>query len=199
MSLARKLVVLVLAGGALAAAASVLVPGWLLRREHQLVLRRTADVVTAIRDLARLETTEYHMEKVIDLRDRQSRLYGLVEGEDALLLVASGEVSAGVDLSRLGPADVRLDAARATVRLPAPEIFHVRLDEGRTYVYSRHTDLLATRNERLEGQAREQAVRSFEDAARVGGILDRARAQAERVVRALCRQLGPREVVVEWR
>jgi len=43
----------------------------------------------AVRDLARLESVAYHVERVIDVRDKQSLLFGLLKTEDAILLVAS--------------------------------------------------------------------------------------------------------------
>jgi hypothetical protein len=162
--------------------------------EHHEAVRRTADVVTAVRDLARLEAAEYHLERVIDLHDQQSRLYGLVEGEDAVLLVAAGDVVAGVDLAKVKAADVTPGKTPGTllVRLPAPEIFHARLDEAHTYVHSRQTDMFAERNEALEGRARQLAV------ARNSGILDRARVQTERLLRSMLRQFGAREVTIVW-
>ncbi len=42
-------------------------------------VRPTPSVITAVRDLARLETAEVHVEKVVDLTDRQSRFFGLIE------------------------------------------------------------------------------------------------------------------------
>lgn len=197
MKLRRVLLVGVLAACAVTAALG----GRALWQQHQRteVLRHTQTVVTAVRELARLEAAEYHLERVIDLRDQQVRLYGLLQGEDALLLVAAGDVVAGVDLSRLLPGDVVVDAAgTARVRLPAPEIFHVRLDEAHTYVHSRRTDLVAQRDEALEARARQLALQSFEQAARESGILERARAQCERLVRALLRQLGAQAVVVTF-
>lgn len=169
-------------------------------REHQEVVRPTADLVTAMRDLSRLEAAEYHLERVIDLRDQQSRFYGMVEGNDAVLLVAAGDVVAGVDLSKLRAGDVTLGktSGSVVVRLPDPEVFHARLDEAHTYVHSRNTDLFAQRNEALEGRARQIAVQSFEQAAKKSGILDRARVQTERLVRSMLRQLGARDVVVVW-
>ncbi|MBM4434817.1 MAG: hypothetical protein FJ028_06925 [Chloroflexi bacterium] len=53
-------------------------------------LRPSPSVVLAVRDLARLESVEYHVERVIDLRDRQSLLFGLVRTRDAILFVAVG-------------------------------------------------------------------------------------------------------------
>ncbi|MCS6915471.1 MAG: DUF4230 domain-containing protein [Myxococcales bacterium] len=171
------------------------------RRREREVLTRSASVVAAVRELARLETAEYHLERIIDLRQEQPLLFGLLESEDALLLVAAGDVTAGVDLATLGEGDVQVDlpAGRVLLRLPAPAIFRAALDERRTYVHSRRTGLLARRDERLEGRARAQAVDSFIQAAHQAGILERARTQAERLVRTLLRELGFREVVIAWR
>lgn len=186
------------------AGAALLLPQALRWQERREVLGRTASVITAVRDLAQLVTAEYHIERVIDLRDQQQALLGLVAGEDAILLVAAGDVSAGLDLGALQPGDVAIaplpgGGARVTLRLPRPRVLRAALDEKRTYVHTRRTDLLARRDERLEGRAREVAVASFERAAADGGILDRAQAQAERVLRALLRDLGFAEVVLDWR
>src|SRR5882757_6288682 len=113
------------------------------------VVRPTGTILMSVRDLARLETNELHMEKVIDLTDKQSRLFGLIDTSDAILLVAAGDVTVGIDLTKMADDDVVVDRATgvARVTLPAPEILSVRLDEGHTYVYRRSTALLARRNE----------------------------------------------------
>jgi hypothetical protein len=155
----------------------------------------------AVRDLARLESAQYHVERVIELRDRQSRFFGLVTAEDAILLVAVGEVTAGVDLSLLREADVAVDRAGGMARLtlPAPQVLSVRLDNGRTWTYSRTTDLLAQRHEDLETRARQEAERTLEQSALEGGILDRAREQAARTIESLVHSLGYAEVTIAWR
>jgi|SRR5579859_3531131 len=166
-----------------------------------LVARPTPNVVLAVRDLSRLEATTFHIEKVIELTDEQSRLFGLVQAKDAILLVAVGDVVAGVDMAGLGAADVQVDPARHAVRiaLPRPEIFSTAIDEARTHVYGRSTDLLAARREELEGLARKEAAEQMEKGARDAGILDRARASAERTVRALLQSLGFEDVVIAWK
>ena len=165
------------------------------------VIRPTPSMITAIRDLARLETVEVHVEKVVDLTDRQSRFFGLIDARDALLLVAVGRATLGVDLSQLGEGDVSLDPGTGTARLvlPEPEVFSAQLDERATYVYTRATDLLARRNEQLETRARQEAIRAIERAAGEGDALPRARAQAERQLTALATQLGARRVEIRWR
>jgi hypothetical protein len=161
-------------------------------------VRATPGVVAAIRDMSRLDTTSFHIEKVIEARDQQSRLWGLVQPKDAILLVAVGDVVAGVDLSKLRDEDVRIDPGTHAVRLqlPAPEVLSSSLDERSTHVVLRVTDMLAERNEQLEGEARRQAEQEMRDAAVAAGILERSRASADRTLRALLRSLGFDDVAI---
>lgn len=168
---------------------------------ERIEVRGPPDVIVAMHDLAKLETASFHVEKVIEVTDKQQGMWGLIDAKDALLLIAVGEVVAGVDLEKLDGAAVQSDWAKRTVKLtlPAPEIFHARLDNAQTRVYSRSTDTFATRNESLEGKARLEAETSMRDTALKGGILARARAQAERTVRATLRSMGFEQVEVVFR
>ena len=158
-------------------------------------------MIVAIEDLARLETTSFHVERVIDLVARQRQLFGLVEAEDAILLVAGGDITAGVDLTKMRDGDVVVDleTMSATVTLPPPEIFAARLDNERTYVHTRDTDALARRDPHLETRARREAERTLRESALEGGILDRARANAETAIRTLVRSMGYDTVTIRWR
>ena len=80
------------------------------------VVQPTPNVLVAVKDLARLESATFHMERVIDLSDKQSLLFGLVQSEDAILLVAVADVSAGVDLQKLDASDNAKRAVEALVR-----------------------------------------------------------------------------------
>src|SRR4051812_17291243 len=68
-------------------------------------LKPTPNVLVAMRELSRLETETYHLERVIELTDEQTKLYGLLRARDAVLLVAVGDVVAGVDLKKLADSD----------------------------------------------------------------------------------------------
>ena len=185
---------------ALLSAGLVLLVQWVSSRGAPASARSTPSVVMAVRDLSRLESASYHVSKVIELTDEQSRLFGLVEAKDAILLVAEGDVVAGVDLSKVTDADVRVDAAHGSVRvrLPPPEVLSSSLDEGHTHVYERTTDVLASRNEQLEGKARQEAERQMRLGAIDAGLLTRARSSAERVVRGLLHALGFEVVEIDW-
>lgn len=160
----------------------------------------TPTVVKDLRELARLETLSLHVEKVIDVKDHQTRLYGLVDAEDSILFVATGEVVMGIDFAKLGERDARFDEATRTayIQLPAPEVLSTRFDEPHSYVHARATDLLAKRNEALEATARRDAVVAFEAVAKDPKAVDRAKEQGEKQIRALAKAWGAREVVVTW-
>jgi hypothetical protein len=165
------------------------------------VVRPTGTILMAVRDLARLETNELHMEKVIDLTDKQSRFFGLVDTTDAILLIAAGDVTVGIDLAKMGDEDVAIDkqTGAARVTLPAPEILSTRLDEEHTYVYRRSTGVLAERNEHLESKARQEAVRAIGDAARDPATMEKARKQAERQMQQLLERFGVTHATIGFR
>ena len=165
------------------------------------VVRPTPDVLVAVRDLARLESASFHMERVIDLSDKQSKLWGMLNTEDAILLVAVAEVTGGVDLQKLAAADVVVDpvARSARINLPAPEVLHAALDNDKTYVHSRKTGTLAERRDNLETRARQEAERTLVESARQAGLLKRSGDNAKRTVEALVHSLGYDRVEVTVR
>ncbi len=169
--------------------------------EVETVVRPTPDVISAMRDLARLQTAEAHIERVIDLRERHRHAFGLIEAEDAILLVAAGDVQAGVDLTELREGDVVIDelGGAVSVTLPPARVFQTRLDNGRTYVHTRRTDMLARRSQSLETRARQEAERTMEEAAIEAGLLHRAQSNAESVLRELIEALGYSDVAIDWR
>ncbi|MBX3193167.1 MAG: DUF4230 domain-containing protein [Labilithrix sp.] len=166
-----------------------------IRVEHP-----TPTVLKDLRELARLETASLHVEKIVEVKDRQHRLYGLVDAEDSLLFVATGEVILGVDLAKLADGDVRFDEATRTayVTLPAPEVLSTRIDEPKSYVHARTTDVLAKRNEALESVARRDAAAAFAAAGKDAKSIARAKEQAEKQIRTLVKASGARDAVITW-
>jgi hypothetical protein len=151
-------------------------------------------IVREVRSLARLETIQYTVEKVITAETGQGP-FGFLFG-DRLLFVAHGVVIAGVDLSLLGPQDVWFDAeGRVYVRLPDPEVFVATLDNDASYVYDRDTGLLTRGDITLEAAARQAAEDEIRRAALLDGILDQARVNAESYLYRLLRSLAFQDVI----
>jgi hypothetical protein len=150
-------------------------------------------IVHEVRALARLETMQYSVEKVITAETGQGP-FGFLFG-DRLLLVAHGEVIAGLDLDRVGLDDVRVDTqGRVSIKLPPAEIFITSLDNEKTYVYDREVGLLRKGDVELESAARLAAEREMEQAAIEDGILEQARLNGENYLYRLLRSLGFSEV-----
>jgi hypothetical protein len=154
-------------------------------------------IIHEVRALARLETIQYAVEKVITAETGQEFL-GFLFG-DRLLLVAHGTVIAGVDLDKIGADDIEVDAeGRATLLLPPTEIFVTVLDNEKSYIYDRTKGLLTRGDVQLESAARLAAEREIERTAFEDGILDQAQVNAEAYLYRLLRSLGFPDVTIRW-
>ena len=150
-------------------------------------------VVEKIRKLARLETVVYSIDKIVEGQRENAILPDFLTG-DKLLLVAHGEVIAGVDLSQLQTGDVSVSGDTVRIKLPSPQILTTRIDNKRTRVYSRTTGLLVAADPNLESEVRQAAEQQIAQAATSDGILDRARQNAQASVTTLLYSLGFRTV-----
>jgi hypothetical protein len=150
-------------------------------------------VVLSIQAVARLETAQYTIEKVIIKEQGQGAL-GALFG-DRVIFVAHGDVIAGVDLSKIRPEDVVvLPDGRAFITLPAAEVFVTNIDNDKSYVVDRQTGLLTKGSVNLETEARREAQAEIEQAALESGVLEQAQRNAETYLRQLLGQLGYIEV-----
>jgi hypothetical protein len=157
------------------------------------VLPDPVTIIHSVRALARLETIQYTLEKVISAETRQGP-FGFLFG-DRLLLVAHGVVIAGVDLEKLSPQDLWTEDGVLYVRLPYAEIFIATLDNEKSYVYDRDTGILTQGDINLETTARQAAEEEIEKAALEDGILLKAQQNAESYLYRLLRELGYPEVI----
>lgn len=157
------------------------------------ILPDPVTVIHEVRSLARLETIQYTMEKVITAETGQNQL-GFLFG-DKLIFVGHGKVIAGVDMARLRPEDMRVQGRVLYVRLPPAEVFTVALDNAKSYVYNRDTGVLTKGDINLETTARAAAEKEILQAAMDDGILAQAQQNAESYLSRMFRGLGYPDVV----
>jgi hypothetical protein len=144
-------------------------------------LRDHGGTITQIRGLSRLETQSFSVERVVEAKVERGNPLDLLLS-DRLLLIASGEVIAGVDLAKLKDSDVTMssDGKTITLRLPPSEIFSKSLNNDRTRVYDRQTGIFASDNKDLETQARASAETEILQAACEGGVMQKSADEAKR-------------------
>src|ERR687889_505109 len=117
-------------------------------------------------------------------------LVGPLLGEK-LLVIATGNVEAGVDLGDIKRDDVSVEGDTVTIDLPEAEILSASLDEEKTSLYDRDLSPLNLRpDDALVEEARLRAVGKISASARENGILDTAEGNAEDSIRAFVITLG---------
>jgi hypothetical protein len=150
-------------------------------------------IVHDVRSLARLETIQYSMEKVIVAESGQGP-FGFLFG-DRLLFVAHGSVIAGVDLEKLTPEDLQVESGVLYVNLPDAEIFAAILDNDQSYIYDRELGALTRGDLELETAARRAAEDEILKAALEDDILAQAQLNAENFLYRLLLDLGFPDVI----
>ncbi|MCB2202554.1 DUF4230 domain-containing protein [bacterium] len=159
------------------------------------VLPDPVTIIREVQSLARLETIQYTIEKIITAEVNQG-VFGPLFG-DRLLFVAHGVSIAGVDLSKLESEDLRVEDDTLYVTIPDSEVFITTLNNEDSYVYDRTTGLLRKGDPQLETEARQLAEQEILKAALEDGILDQAQINAEIFLERLFNDLGYTYVVFE--
>jgi len=157
------------------------------------VLPSPITILSEVRSLARLETIQYTVEKVITAEVGQGS-FSLLFG-DRLLFVAHGVVIAGVDLEKLEPEHLEVRDGVLYVQLPEAEVFIASLDNERSYVYDRTRGALTRGDVNLETAARRVAEQEISRTALEGGVLDIAQDNAESFMYRLFTNLGFPDVI----
>jgi hypothetical protein len=133
--------------------------------------------INEVRALARLETIQYSIEKVITGETGGGTFQTLFG--DKILFVGHGTVIAGIDMEKLQPEHMRFENGVLTVKLPPAEVFIATLDNEKSYVYDRETGILAKPDVNLETLVRQRAEEEILKAAIEDGILEQAQLNAE--------------------
>ena len=152
-------------------------------------------VVRQVQQLQRLETIVFGMDKIVAGGQESRYLPKLLAG-DRLLLMVYGEVTAGVDLGRISPADIAITGTRVRVSIPPAEIFSTRIDNERTRVYSRETGLFSGVDSNLESEVRRVAEQQIRQAALDQGVLRLAKTNAVVTLGNFLRGVGFEQVDV---
>ncbi len=158
----------------------------------------TESVVLGVHRLNELATAEMVTQVVVteeeNTRILTKPLPEFLTGE-TVLLIAVGEVEAGIDLDELGKDDVRVKDGKVAVELPQARILDSSLDEDKTRLYDRDRGLLRIRgNDALLEEARRDAEEEMVKAAQENDLVAQAQNNAEDGIREFLISLGYEEV-----
>lgn len=152
------------------------------RREP--VVTRTVDppaILKQIQELSELVTVSFGVQKIIGLEEEKVPF-----GSEEILLMVRAKVLGGVDLSQLTINDLDLATdGTLVIRLPAPQVLHVYVDEQNTRTWDRKKTWWTPwvdYNPDLERKARLAALEAVQAAALEMGILQEAEHNAERTI-----------------
>ncbi len=178
---------------------AVLIAGWFFIFKSSSGITLNTDrvaVIKEIRNLQRLETASFTIEKIIDGGTSGNVFQQLLFG-DKILLIAHGQVIAGFDLSQISEKDVEIKDKSIRIVLPKPQVLVTTLDNTQTRVYDRTRGVLNPGDKNLESKAREAAQTSITEAACKGDILKQASDNARKQLTAFLSALGFTSVVID--
>ena len=152
-------------------------------------------VLAQVKQLNQLATVSYTIQKVVGIKEEKQPL-----GSESILLILQARVEAGIPLDGMRAEDIviRRDGG-VTVKLPAPKILNVYVDEKNTKVWDRQKTWWTPwvpYSLDLEQRARVAGLASARQAALDMGILANAEHNAENSIRVLLELTGVKRVVV---
>src|SRR5215212_1734150 len=153
----------------------------------------TEATVLGIKRLNELATAEMTAQVVVE-EEENARILSHELPEwltgQKVLLIARGEVEAGIDMNELREDDVRVNKKRVTVDLPKARILDTSLDEHKTKLYDWDRGIFIRGDYALVEEARRDAVDEIEQTAREEDLVDKAQSNAEDSIRGFLTSLG---------
>lgn len=156
-------------------------------------------IVVDVHELGYLTTVEYKFQTVAEVnRENQNVIQGLF-GTDRVLLVAVGNVQAGIDMTAIPPENVRISGDRISLTIPHATISSVEMlpgestviDSQKKWAFSEYTGLETEAMEIARGQLREWAESEAD-------ILPTAETLAKLQLTDFLQKLGFRSVTISF-
>jgi hypothetical protein len=162
-------------------------------------------LLKSIQDLARFTAASGNFEVIIDVERDRRFVPDFLSGE-RVLFIAAGSVDAYVDFAKISENGLKVDDVAKTVEvtLPAPQLEPVRIDNSRSYVYAEERGLVDRIGDLFGGDPnRLQAVyqlaeQKIGEAARAGGLSQRAEENTRKMLDGMLKALGFTTVTITF-
>lgn len=153
-------------------------------------------VLERVQGMSNLTVVRYNYSSLVTSEREMPGILAALYGERQVM-VAVGQINAGIDLSQITADDVTTDGNTVIVKLPPPVLQECFLNDNASYIVSRDTGIFASEAPNLDTEARRFAVRQFRDSAVEAGILDEVQANAREVVGNLVEAVADADTQVQ--
>lgn len=148
-------------------------------------------IVEKIESLGNLEVTKYSIQDVMEYKKVRR---WLPNAKTALII--SGEVICCIDLTQLKPEDIETSGKSIRLRLPAPQICHVKIDHANSRVYDMEYGLWESAQ--ITDEAYKSAERHLNEKAKELDIMSQSRNNAVNLLRPILSAMGFDEIVITF-
>ena len=156
----------------------------------------TPIVIGSFQELGNLISVEYTLQTVVETQ--RERVFPL--GPERIILVAVGNIEAGIDLTQIEDSDIIIEGTSVTIMLPPAQVTSIELLPGETEIFDSQRGWLMSEYEGLELEAMDKARSQLEHWAidRVN-ILDQAEESAETQMENFLRRLGFKDIQILYK
>jgi hypothetical protein len=152
------------------------------------------------REMGHLTSIEYPRVSTVVQVERKRPGVGSILGTDKVLLMATGRILIGVDLTQIDKADVQIQGATLKVTLPHATIMSVELLPAECRIYDAEKSWLFSQYEGLEVEALDKARKQLEEETRANkGILQLGELVARLQLSEFLHQVGYEEVEITFK
>jgi len=169
-----------------------------LLQKPVLYLPTNATVITEVQHIGKLETVSYTLQQIITY-DPDANSWFHFLGDSRKLFVVYGNVTAGIDLSKLSSNDIQIQGkeigkASIVLNAPAPQILNSTVDPNRTQVYDANSGISGLWSQNLDSNTTLKILAAAKDSLQRNacqeGILQQASDSARTQLTSLFTTIG---------
>ena len=166
--------------------------------KHQFMASRTeiteSGMVAKITSMGKLELVKYAMKDVIE----QKEVHPILP-DSRVLLLAVGEVTACIDLTKVKKSDITQSKDSVIVYLPEPEICNASLDHEKSKVYDIRGAWFQESAKNMVEDVYKLAEKKVLDNAKQMNVLGMARQNAQLIFKPLLESISGKRVILNFR
>jgi hypothetical protein len=166
--------------------------------KHEFTATRTeiseTGLVQKITSIGKLELVKYEMKDIIE----QKEVHPILP-DSRVLLLAVGEVTACIDLTKVKKSDITQSKDTVVVFLPQPEICYAKLDHGKSKVYDIKGVMFEDGAKDMVEDVYKLAEKKILDNAKEMNVLGMARQNAQLIFKPLLEGISGKTVILNFR